>query len=172
MIAWILAIAIAAADVAPGRGYAGVAEVPAGQATVDPAPRVVTATPAAVEPDPVTAPIPPPRVVCSDEPLMDRRRIALQRAGVAMVVVGAAAYVAMIVGMAIGSAAKGEIVALRSRDEIDRRRTLVERGVLANKLAIGGAISGGIAILAGAIMIGVARRRARTRDATASRTGR
>lgn len=172
-VAWMLAFAIAGADVAPGRGYAGVAEVPASQATVEPAPRVVTATPSAVDPEPRAAPTPSPRIVYySDAPPLDRRRIALQRAGVAMVSVGAAAYVVMIVGMAVGSAAKGDLVALRSRDEIDRRRALIDRGVLANKVAIGGAISGGIAILAGAIMIGIARRRGRTRAATASRTGR
>lgn len=168
VVAWIVVLAMAAGDVAPARGYAGVAEVPAADGTAV-EPRVVEAKPEPVEPAPAAESPPPPRVVYSDVPTLDHRRVVLQRVGVAVVVLGAAAYVAMIVGMGVGAATKGQIASLRSRDEIDRRRQLVDRGVIANKLALGAGISGAIAIVAGAIMIGVARRRGRPRSTTAGR---
>jgi hypothetical protein len=161
LVAGIVAVVLAFGEPTPSRGYAGVADVPAAEAATS-EPRVVKATPEPVAAPPVAAPSPPPpRIVYSDAPVLDRRRVALQRAGVAFVAVGAAAYVAAIVGMGIGAAAKSSIASLRSRDEIDRRRELIDRGVMANELAIGAGISGAIAIVAGAIMIGVARRRRR-----------
>lgn len=162
IVAGVLALLLAT-DVAPARGYAGLAEVPAGDGTTA-SPRVVTATPEPAAAPPVAEPQPsppPPRIVYSDAPVLDRRRVALQRAGVAVVLVGAAAYVMAIVGMGVGASAKGQLASLRSRDEIERRRELVDRGVMANKLAIAGGISGAIAIFAGAVMIGIARRRKR-----------
>ena len=92
----------------------------------------------------------------------------MQRAGVAAVVLGAAGWVATIVGLGLGSAADSDIAPLRARDEIDRRRELLDRGRLANRLALGAGISAGVMLALGVTLLAVARRqRSRTTAAQA-----
>lgn len=155
-------LALALGDAAPARRYVGVAEVPAPATAEAPVASVPGQLPKAA-PAPVTSVRPPPpRPVAVDgPPALTPRRVVLQRVGVAAIVAGAAGYVAMIVGLGIGAAAESDLAPLRGRDEIDRRRDLVARGQLANRLALGASISGGIVLAVGIALVAVARRRGR-----------
>ncbi len=170
-VALAVGLVVAAAEVqaGPSRGYAGALAVPAGEgAVLEPAPAATSAAEPrrdAVTPEPIgdtATPSsaegpPPPRPVAHPSGLSGRR-LAMQRAGVAAVVLGAGGWVATIVGLGLGSAADSDIAPLRARDEIDRRRELLDRGRLANRLALGAGISAAVLLAVGVTLLAVARR--------------
>lgn len=187
-----LAFAGAEVQAGPPRGYAGALAVPAGEgAGLEPAPAVaatpsaVAATPSAVPrrdavtPDPTGGNAtpssgerpPPPRPVAHPSGLSGRR-LAMQRVGVAAVVLGAGGWIATIVGLGLGSAADSDIAPLRARDEIDRRRELLDRGRLANRLALGAGISAAAMLAVGVALLAVARRQRSRSAATQARAAR
>ncbi len=172
-VALAVGLAMVAAEAPPAspRGYAGALAVPTQDAgSTEPAPVVPASRSRAATPEstaraaPTTAAEapPPPRPVAHPSGLSGRR-LAMQRAGVAAVMLGAAGWVATIVGLGLGSAADSDIAPLRARDEIDRRRELLDRGRLANRLALGAGISAGVMLALGVTLLAVARRqRSRT----------
>jgi hypothetical protein len=81
------------------------------------------------------------------------------QAGVGVVVAGLAGYGLMAAGLAIGSQAEGDLVALAERDDIDARRDVLARGQLGNQLAIAGAITATAAMAVGIPLIVIGRRR-------------
>ena len=108
---------------------------------------------------------PAPRPIAMDEaspPSLEGPRRTLQHVGVAAMVLGAAGYAVMVVGLGLGQAAQADLTPLRGRAEIDRRRELLARGRSANQLALGAGVSGGILLVAGIVMIAIARRRGRS----------
>lgn len=161
--ALVLALVMVVVGPATGRGYDGVQQVaPAADAPSAVADAPAAATPPAEAPASSPASRPPaPRPV--ETPLsstgLPPRRTAIQRAGVAMIVAGAAGYVVMVAGLGLGAAARSDLAPLRSRDEIERRRAVLDRGVLANRLALGAGIAAGVVLAVGITLVAIARRR-------------
>lgn len=187
-VALALGLALVAGDVraASPRGYAGTLAVPTQAATTT---EPVPAEPMSADPvsaDPVTpardasmaSPVsatthdepPPPRPVAHPSGLSGRRLVA-QRVGVAAVVLAAGGWVATIVGLGLGSAVDSDLAPLRGRDDIDRRRELLDRGRLANRLALGAGISAGVVLALGVTLLAVARRQ-RPRSSAQARAAR
>lgn len=187
-VALALGLALVAGDVraAAPRGYAGALAVPTEAATTaEPVPteseaaEPLPAEPVTPERDvSVASPVatstrdepPPPRPVAHPSGLSGRRLVA-QRVGVAAVVLAAGGWVATIVGLGLGSAVDSDLAPLRGRDEIDRRRELLERGRLANRLALGAGISAGVMLAVGVTLLAVARRQ-RPRSSAQARAAR
>lgn len=80
--------------------------------------------------------------------------------GVVLVCTSLAGYVAMIVGLGIGSGAESRIASLYAEEDIERRRALIERGTMGNRLAIGAGVSAAVLMATGIALIVVGRRRA------------
>jgi hypothetical protein len=80
--------------------------------------------------------------------------------GVALVCTSLAGYVAMIVGLGIGSGAESRIAPLYAEEDIERRREFIERGTMGNRLAIGAGVSAAVLMATGIALIVVGRRRA------------
>jgi hypothetical protein len=80
--------------------------------------------------------------------------------GVVLVCTSLAGYVAMIVGLGIGSGAEARIASLYAEEDIERRRALIERGTMGNRLAIGAGVSAAVLMATGIALIVVGRRRA------------
>ena len=76
------------------------------------------------------------------------------------VCLGAAGYVAMIAGLGLGANADTNITPLGARADIERRRALLERGQLGNRLAIGAGVAAAVAMATGIALIVIGRRRA------------
>ena len=80
--------------------------------------------------------------------------------GVALVCTSLVGYVGMIAGLGIGSGAESRIASLYAEDDIERRRELIDRGTMGNRLAIGAGVSAAVSMAAGIALIVVGRRRA------------
>lgn len=101
---------------------------------------------------------PPPRAQADSLP--PPRRPPLVIAGVATISLAAAGYVAMIAGLGLGANADANVAPLGAREDIGRRRELVDRGQLGNRLAIGAGVAAAVAMATGIALVVVGRRRA------------
>lgn len=81
------------------------------------------------------------------------------QAGVGVVVASLVGYGLMAAGLGIGNRAENDLRPLSGRDDIERRREVLARGQLGNRLAIGGAIAATAAMAVGIPLIIVGRRR-------------
>lgn len=81
------------------------------------------------------------------------------QAGVGVVVAGLVGYGLMVVGLGIGNQAESELLPLSEREDVERRREVLVRGRLGNRLAIAGAVAATAAMAVGIPLIVVGRRR-------------
>ncbi len=87
-------------------------------------------------------------------------------AGSVLIMASAAGYVAMAVGLGIGSNADAELGSLGSSDDIARRREVMDRGQLGNRLALGAGLASAALMATGIALVVVGRRKARESTAT------
>lgn len=168
-IACALAVVIAIGPAPAGdpRGFAGPREVVAAE-TADVEPALAPETRAS----PPSSP-PPPRIdapearaaIAAPVDRSDIVRDRLRSAGTASMVLAVVGYALVAVGLGVGNATTADIRSLRRPEDIDRRRTLLARGQVANHLAIGAAISAGVLTALGiALLIAGRPRDARRRS--------
>lgn len=81
-------------------------------------------------------------------------------AGSVMIFGSAAGYIAMAVGLGIASKADADVRALTSNADLERRRKVMARGELGNRLAIGAGVSAAVLMASGIALVVVGRRRA------------
>lgn len=122
----------------------------------------LSAPAAAAEPPPpqAAAPVPTPEPT----PAHPGRPMAI--AGSVLIVASAAGYIVMALGLGIGSNADAELGSLGSVDEIERRREVLDRGQLGNRLALGAGLASAALMATGVALVVVGRRRARENTAT------
>jgi len=87
-------------------------------------------------------------------------------AGSVLIMASAAGYIAMAVGLGIGSNADAEVGSLGSSDDIERRREVMGRGQLGNRLALGAGLASAALMATGIALVVVGRRK--NRESTAS----
>ena len=80
-------------------------------------------------------------------------------AGVGVLCGGIAAYALLAAGLGVGSRAEDDIAALQQEEDIARRRDVMERGVLGNRLAIAGGVLAAVAMSVGIPLVVIGRRR-------------
>ena len=139
------------------RSYVGPGAVVGQPAATEP----VAAEPAAPAPSTAAAAVaspPLPRVDGTE--YVGYRRPPMVVAGVAMISLGLAGYVAMVAGLAMGANADTTLAALGGRADIAERRKLIARGELGNRLAIGAGVAAGVALATGIALVVIGRRRA------------
>lgn len=81
------------------------------------------------------------------------------QAGVGVTVAGLLGYGLMAAGLGVGNQAEGDLRSLTGREDIDRRREVLARGQLGNRLAIAGAVTASVALAVGIPLIVFGRRR-------------
>jgi len=115
---------------------------------------VVPGSARAAEPSPV----PPPTPSEAEPPEQPGRPMAI--AGTVLIATSAAGYVAMVVGLSMGNNADASVRSLGSADELERRREVIERGQLGNRLALGAGIASAVLMATGVALVIAGRRRA------------
>lgn len=81
------------------------------------------------------------------------------QAGVGVTIAGLLGYGLMAAGLGVGNQAEADLLSLTGRDDIDRRREVMARGRLGNRLAIAGAVTASAALAVGIPLIVFGRRR-------------
>lgn len=81
--------------------------------------------------------------------------------GSALIMASVAGYIVMAVGLGIGSNADAELGSLGSVNDIDRRREVMDRGQLGNRMALGAGLASAALMATGITLVVVGRRRAR-----------
>ncbi|MBX7079162.1 MAG: hypothetical protein K1X88_08265 [Nannocystaceae bacterium] len=166
VIAALTCAALAGPGHAHARPYAGPTAVAAAAQTGAPlevAPPAAATPPVAAPRDEAPTTVPPPRLDRVRSAARDPRSIA----GATAVALGAVAWIAAIVGLGLGANVDDELLPLRDRADLERRRTLLARGALANRLAIGAGVAAASAVAVGIVLMALGRRRER-RAAAAS----
>ncbi|MGH1343459.1 MAG: hypothetical protein ACRBN8_18005 [Nannocystales bacterium] len=107
---------------------------------------------------------PTPQVEASPAQTSPGRPMAV--AGSVLIMASAAGYIAMAVGLGIGSNADAELGSLGSSDDIERRREVMDRGQLGNRLALGAGLASAALMATGIALVVVGRRRAQEHRAT------
>ena len=80
--------------------------------------------------------------------------------GVSLIVVSVLGYVGLAVGLGLGNAAEADLRALQGPEDLQRRRDLLQRGRIANGVAIGSGAAAAALMAAGIPLVIVGRRRA------------
>lgn len=80
-------------------------------------------------------------------------------AGVGVLCGGVAAYALLAAGLALGNRAEQDLTPLVEQADIERRRDLIARGRLGNRLAIAGAVVAAVAMGVGIPLVVIGRRR-------------
>ena len=106
----------------------------------------------------------PPPPQASPPPSDDGRPMAIT--GSVLIMASAAGYVAMAVGLGIGSKADAEVGSQSSVDDLERRRDTMERGKLGNRLALGAGIASAALMATGIALVVVGRRKSAQRQTT------
>jgi hypothetical protein len=117
---------------------------------VPPSPTAVSAEPTGVE-------------ASASEPRGERARPPghpMVVAGVVLVVSSVVGYAIMAAGLGIGNRAEQDVASLTGPDDIERRREVLERGRLGNRMAIGAGVSSAALMAVGLPLVFVGRRRA------------
>ncbi len=87
------------------------------------------------------------------DPVLDRRQhrrnVSMLGTGAGLFVLGAGALGMMGAGLAIGRTAESDLEDLSTTDDLDERRRVMDRGALGNRLAVAGAVTGGVLVLVG-----------------------
>lgn len=87
------------------------------------------------------------------DPVLDRkvarRNRGMMATGGALFVLGAGALGMMGAGLAIGRAAEADLGELPAGADLEKRRAVLSRGDLGNRLAIAGAVTGGVLVVVG-----------------------
>lgn len=81
-------------------------------------------------------------------------------AGSVLIMASAGGYVAMAVGLGMGNDADAEVRSLQSSEDLERRREIIERGELGNRLALGAGVAAATLMVAGIALVVVGRKRA------------
>lgn len=81
-------------------------------------------------------------------------------AGVSLIVVSVLGYVGLAVGLGLGNAAEADLRPLQDPEDLQRRRDLLQRGRIANGVAIGSGVAAAALMAAGIPLVIVGRRRA------------
>lgn len=100
------------------------------------------------------------------EPAQSGRPMAI--AGSVLIMASVAGYIAMAVGLGIGSNADAELGSLGSADDLERRREVMDRGQTGNRLALGAGLASAALMATGIALVVVGRRKARESAATVS----
>lgn len=87
-------------------------------------------------------------------------------AGSVLIMASAAGYIAMAVGLGIGSKADADVGALGSVGDIDARRDAMDRGQMGNRLALGAGLASAALMATGIALVVVGRRKNEQRQAT------
>ncbi len=82
-------------------------------------------------------------------------------AGSVLIIAGAAGYIVMAVGLGVGSNADAELGSLGSVDDIERRREVMDRGRMGNRLALGAGVASAALMATGIALVVVGRRKSR-----------
>lgn len=118
---------------------------------------------AAQEPAPVATTPPPP---VKDEPVQGRGMIA---GGAALLVVGLGAAIGgAVAGTRLSSDAESDLAGLDELGDEPARRDALDRGELGDAVLIGCTVTGGVAAIAGAVLLGLGARKAKTSRPRAS----
>lgn len=114
---------------------------------------------------PAAAAEPPPPQAKSTESADTRPGRPMAITGSALIMAGAAGYIVMAVGLGIGSNADAEVGSLSSVDDVERRREVMDRGQLGNRLALGAGLASAALLATGIALVVVGRRKARENSA-------
>ena len=106
---------------------------------------------------------PPPEATPAPDQSKVGRPMAV--AGSVLIMASAAGYIVMAVGLGIGSNADAELGSLGSVDDLERRRAVMDRGQLGNRLALGAGLASAALMGTGIALVVVGRRKARQSDA-------
>lgn len=127
---------------------------------VAPALAVALATPSAVyaadPPPPISAEAPPS---ASAETRPGRPGRPMTIAGSVFIMASAGGYIAMAVGLGMGNNADNEVRSLGAAEDLERRREVMDRGELGNRLAIGAGVSAAVLMATGIALVVVGRRK-------------
>lgn len=86
-------------------------------------------------------------------------------AGSVLIMASAGGYIAMAVGLGMGNNADAEIRSLQSSEDLERRREVIDRGELGNRLAIGAGLAAAALMATGIALVVVGRKKAADRRA-------
>ncbi len=87
--------------------------------------------------------------------------------GSVLIMASAAGYVVMAVGLGMGNNADSQVRSLGGTDDLERRRDVMDRGELGNRLALGAGLASVALMAAGIALVVVGRRRSKTPRASA-----
>ncbi len=123
------------------------------------------ATTASAAPPAVSEPPPPvvdPASTGAEQEPQPGRKMAI--AGTVLIIASAGGYVAMAVGLGIGTNAEADVRALGSLDEVEERRDVMARGRMGNRLAVGAGVASAVLMATGVALVVLGRRKAREAD--------
>ena len=80
--------------------------------------------------------------------------------GSVLIIASAGGYVAMAVGLGIGNESDAQVRSLQAADEVERRREVMDRGRLGNRLALGAGLASVALMATGIALVVVGRRKA------------
>lgn len=109
---------------------------------------------------------PPPQAATAPVPAQDRPGRPMAIAGSVLIMASAAGYIVMAVGLGIGSNADAKLGSLGSVDDIQRRREVMDRGQLGNRMALGAGLASAALMATGIALVVVGRRKARESEPT------
>lgn len=86
-------------------------------------------------------------------------------AGSVLIMASAGGYIAMAVGLGMGNNADAEVRSLQSSEDLERRREVIDRGELGNRLALGAGLAAAALMATGIALVVVGRKKAADRRA-------
>ncbi len=89
----------------------------------------------------------------------------LMIAGSVLIVASAGGYIAMAVGLGMGNNADAGVRSLQSSEDLERRREVIDRGELGNRLALGAGLAAAALMATGIALVVVGRKKAADRRA-------
>lgn len=115
----------------------------------------------------VPAPKAPPPSAATPSPAQARPGRPMMIVGSALIITSIAGYVAMAVGLGMGNNADSQVRSLQSVDDLERRREVMDRGRLGNRLALGAGLASAVLMGAGITLVVVGRRKSSQRQLVA-----
>lgn len=100
-----------------------------------------------------------PRPAFAAEPAPRPGR-SMSIAGSVLIVASVGGYIVMGAGLGIGNEADAELRSLLAADELERRREVIDRGRLGNRLALGAGLASVALMATGIALVVVGRRKA------------
>ena len=99
----------------------------------------------------------PTTATAAEPPREPGRPLAIT--GSVFIIASAGGYIAMAAGLGIGNEADAEVRSLLAADELERRREVMDRGRLGNRLALGAGLASVALMATGIALVVVGRRR-------------